>query len=86
MREAEEFAEKDPKDKGNRKVRYQKEKNAIIERYRQQDLQYLLAAAMAAMLKGGKRAELYRKRMQNGVEWNKELKTWKWKDEDEPGK
>jgi hypothetical protein len=80
MLAAEEFAEKDPKDKGNRKVRYQKEKNAIIERYRQQDIQYLLAAAMAAMLKGGKRAELYRKRMQNGVEWDKELKTWKWKD------
>jgi hypothetical protein len=35
---------------------------------------------MAAMLKGGKRAELYRKRMQNGVEWDKELKAWKWKD------
>src|ERR1022692_3359566 len=37
MREAEEFAEKDPKDKGNRKVRYQKGKNAIIERYASQD-------------------------------------------------
>ena len=80
MREAEEFAEKDPEDKGNRKVRYQKGKNAIIERYASQDLQYMLAAAMAATSKGGKRAELYRKRMQNGVEWDKELKTWKWKD------
>ena len=86
MREAEEFAEIDPKDKGNRKVRYQKGKNAIIERYASQDLQYMLAAAMAATSKGGKRAELYRKRMQNGVEWDKELKTWKWKGENEVGK
>ena len=48
MREAEEFAEKDPEDKGNRKVRYQKGKNAIIERYASQDLQYMLAAASHA--------------------------------------
>jgi hypothetical protein len=80
LRAAEEFAEKDPKDKGNRKVRYRKEKNVIIERLAQQDMQYMLAAAMAAMAKGGKRAELYRKRMQNGMRWDKELKTWNWKD------
>ena len=30
--------------------------------------------------------KLYRQRMQNGVEWNKKLKTWKWKDENEAGK
>jgi hypothetical protein len=80
LQEIEEFAEKDPKDKGNREVRYKNKKNATFEHYAQQDLQYKLAAAMAATLKGGKRAELYRKRLQNGLKWNEELKTWSWKD------
>ena len=61
MREAEEFAEKDPKDKGNRKVRYQKGKNVIIERYASQDLQYMLAAAMAATSKGGTRMTKFKR-------------------------
>ena len=80
LRQADEFAEKDPKDKGNRKVRYKNKQNAILGHYAQQDLQYMLTAAMAAMLKGGKSGEIYRKRLQKCVTWNKELKTWSWKD------
>ena len=42
----------------------------------------LLAEAMAAMA-SGKKAELYRKRLEQGMEWDKKNKAWKWKDEDE---
>ena len=77
---AEEFAEKDPKDKGNRKVKYRNSQDTFKGHYSQQDLQYKLAAAMAATHKGGKEAELYRKRLQNGLKWNPTSKTWKWKE------
>ena len=80
MLAADEFAERDPKDKGNRKVKYLNTKSAIMEHYAGQDLQYKLAAAMAATLKGGKGANLYRKRLQNGLKWDSKLKTWSWKD------
>jgi hypothetical protein len=80
LREVLEFTEIDPNDKGNRKVRYRKTKDPVMERYGQQDLQYKVAAAMAALVKGGEGAERYRKRLQNGLKWNEELKTWSWKD------
>lgn len=76
------FAETDPKDKGNRKVRYEE---ALSTESRQQDMFLLLAEAMTAMA-SGKKAELYRKRLEQGMEWDKKNKAWKWKDEDEPGK
>jgi len=80
--EALNFAETDPKDKGNRKVRYEE---PLSTENRQQDMFLLLAEAMAAMA-SGKKAELYRKRLEQGMEWDKKNKAWKWKDEDEPGK
>jgi hypothetical protein len=76
------FADTDPKDKGNRKVRYEE---PLSTENRQQDMFLLLAEAMAAMA-SGKKAEIYRKRLEQGMEWDKKEKRWKWKDEDEPGK
>jgi hypothetical protein len=75
-REALDFAETDPKDKGNRKVRYEE---ALDTENRQQDMFLLLAEAMAAMA-SGKKAEFYRRRLQKGMEWDKKAKTWKWKE------
>jgi hypothetical protein len=80
--EALDFADTDPKDKGNRKVRYEE---PLSTENRQQDMFLLLAEAMAAMA-SGKKAEIYRKRLEHGMEWDKKAKAWKWKDEDEPGK
>ncbi len=39
----------------------------------------LLAEALAAMA-SGKKSELYRRRLVQGMEWDKKNKTWKWKD------
>ena len=75
-KEALEFAETDPKDRGNRKVRYEE---ALDTENRQQDMFLLLAEAMAAMA-SGKKAEFYRKRLEKGMEWDKKKKTWKWKE------
>src|ERR1022692_4308457 len=74
--EAEEFVDTDPKDKGSRKVRYEE---ALNTENRQQDMFLLLAEAMAAMA-SGKKAEIYRKRLEKGMEWDKKEKTWKWKE------
>jgi hypothetical protein len=46
----------------------------------------LLAEAMAAMASDKTKAEFYQKRLERGMEWDKNEKRWKWKDEDEPGK
>jgi hypothetical protein len=81
--EAKEFVDTDPKDKDNRKVRYE---TALNTENRQQDMFLLLAEAMAAMASGKKKAEKYRRRLEQGMEWDKKAKAWKWKDEDEPGK
>jgi hypothetical protein len=78
------FADTDPKDKRDRKVRY--EKDEFDRENRQQDMFLLLAEAMAAMASDKKKAEFYRKRLERGMEWDKKEKRWKWKDEDEPGK
>ena len=66
----------DPKDKGNRKLRYEE---ALDAENRQQDMFYLLAEAMAAMA-SGKKAEFYRQRLRKGMEWDKQEKQWKWKE------
>jgi hypothetical protein len=71
------FADTDPKDKGNRKVRYEE---PLSTENRQQDMFLLLAEAMAAMA-SGKKAEFYRKRLERGMEWDKQEKRWKWKEE-----
>ena len=81
--EALDFADTDPKDKGNRKVRYEE---PLSTENRQQDMFLLLAEAMAAMASDKKKAEFYQKRLERGMEWDKIEKRWKWKDEDEPGK
>ena len=75
-----EFTERDPKDKGNRKVKYQKERSTIYEDYKQQDMLYLLTELKAAMASPEKAAAL-RRRLRKGVEWDKENKTWKLKEE-----
>jgi len=79
-KEAGEFTERDPKDKGNRKVRYRKERSTIYEDYKQQDMLYLLTELKAAMASPEKAAAL-RRRLRKGVEWDKENKTWKLKEE-----
>jgi hypothetical protein len=75
-KEAVDFMDTDPKDKRSRKVRYEE---ALDPENRQQDMFYLLAEAMAAMA-SGKKAELYRKRLEDGMKWDKVEKTWKWKE------
>jgi hypothetical protein len=82
--EALDFADTDPKDKRDRKVRY--EKDEFDRENRQQDMFLLLAEAMAAMASDKKKAEFYRKRLEQGMKWDKNEKRWKWKDEDEPAK
>jgi hypothetical protein len=77
------FADTDPKDKGNRKVRYEE---PLSTENRQQDMFLLLAEAMAAMASNKTKAEFYQKRLERGMEWDKNEKRWKWKGEDEPGK
>ena len=69
---------------GNRKVRY--EDDEFDRENRQQDMFLLLAEAMAAMASDKTKAEFYRKRLERGMEWDKNEKRWKWKDEDEPAK
>jgi hypothetical protein len=79
-REATEFAERDPKDKGSRKVRYQKERSTIYDDYKQQDFLYLMTELKAAMTSPEKATAL-RRRLRKGMEWDKENKTWKLKEE-----
>jgi hypothetical protein len=83
VEEALAFANTDPKDKGNRKVRYEE---PLSTENRQQDMFLLLAEAMAAMASDKKKSEFYQKRLERGMEWDKNEKRWKWKDEDEPAK
>lgn len=75
-KEALDFVDTDPRDKGKHGVSYEPLPDA---ENRQQDMFYLLAEAMAAMA-SGKKAELYRKRLQKGMEWNAQEKCWKWKE------
>jgi hypothetical protein len=75
-KEAIDFVDTDPKDKGKRSVKYEPLANA---ENRQQDMFYLVAEAMAAMA-SGKKAELYRQRLQKGMEWDAQEKAWKWKE------
>jgi hypothetical protein len=75
--EALDFADTDPKDKGNRKVRYEEPSST---ENRQQDMFLLLAEAMAAMASDKKKAEFYQKRLERGMEWDKKNKKWKWKE------
>jgi hypothetical protein len=77
-KEADEFVNRDPKDKGNRKVKYQDygtNKEAM-----QQDWLYMAKELQAAMTSPEKAAAL-RKRLRKGMEWDKENKTWKLKEE-----
>src|SRR5437879_13052333 len=73
--EAEEFVDTDPKNKGNRKVRYEE---PLSREDRQQDMYYLLAEALAELL-SGKKAEMFRRRLEKGWTWAKEGKTGKGK-------
>ena len=58
----------------------QKEQSTIYEDYKQQDMLYLLTELKAAMASPEKAAAL-RRRLRKGVEWDKENKTWKLKEE-----
>ena len=78
-KEATEFAERDPKDKGNRKVRYEKTRSPVMDDYKQQDMVYLLIELKAAMTSPEKAAAL-RKRLRKGLEWDKQNKAWKLKE------
>jgi hypothetical protein len=78
VEEALAFADTDPKDKGNRKVRYEE---PLSTENRQQDMFLLLAEAMAAMASDKKKAEFYQKRLERGMEWDKKAKKWKWKED-----
>jgi hypothetical protein len=82
--EALDFANTDPKDKRDWKVRY--EMDEFDRENRQQDMFLLLGEAMAAMASNKKKAQFYRKRLEQGMKWDKKEKRWKWKDEDEPAK
>jgi len=77
-KEADEFANIDPKDKGNRKVKYRDD--GLDRDIRLQDWYYLMAEVNAA-ISSGEKAEKFRKRLKKGREWDKEKKNWKWKDE-----
>jgi hypothetical protein len=74
---ADDFANTDPKDKGNRKVKYRDHKDFNKED-KQQDWNYLMAELQAARLSGDK-AEAFRKRLRMGMEWDKKRKSWKLK-------
>jgi hypothetical protein len=76
-REAIDFVDTDPKDKGKRHVKYEEPLN---REDRQQDMYYLVAEALAGLL-SGKKAELHRKRLEKGLEWDKKNKAWKWKEQ-----
>jgi hypothetical protein len=74
---AEEFVNRDPKDKGNRKVNYRDyggDKENI-----QQDWLYMQKELQAAMTSPEKAAAL-RRRLRKGMEWDKAAKTWKLKE------
>jgi hypothetical protein len=58
-------------------VKYQKERSTIYEDYKQQDMLYLLTELKASPEK----AAALRRRLRKGVEWDKENKTWKLKEE-----
>ncbi|HUL51100.1 MAG TPA: hypothetical protein VLU94_00815 [Candidatus Nitrosotalea sp.] len=74
--EANEFVDTDPKDRGNRKVKYQEPLN---REDRQSDVHYMVAEALASLLPG-KLGQQYRKRLENGLVWDKKNKKWKWKE------
>jgi hypothetical protein len=78
IEEALDFVDTDPKDKGNRKIRYEEVPDT---ENRQQDMFLLLAEAMAAMASDKKKAEFYQKRLERGMEWDKKAKKWKWKED-----
>jgi hypothetical protein len=78
IEEALTFADTDPKDNGNRKIRYEEVPDTENQ---QQDMFLLLAEAMAAMASDKKKAEFYQKRLERGMEWDKKAKKWKWKED-----
>jgi hypothetical protein len=76
--EAYEFVNKDPKDQGNRKVKYRDfggNKEDV-----QQDWIYMQKELQTAMASPEKAAAL-RRRLRKGMEWDKANKTWKLKEE-----
>jgi hypothetical protein len=77
-KEAEEFVNQDPKDKGRRKVKY-RDYGGNKENL-QQDWIYMAKELQAAMTSPEKAAAL-RRRLRKGMEWDKENKTWKLKEE-----
>ena len=77
-KEADEFVNQDPKDKGSRKVKY-RDYGGDKENL-QQDWIYMQKELKAAMTSPEKAAAL-RRRLRKGMEWDKANKTWKLKEE-----
>jgi hypothetical protein len=77
-KEADEFVNKDPKDKGNRRVKYRD--YGFDKENRQQDWLYMEKEIQAARSSPEKAAAL-RRRLRKGMEWDKENKTWRLKEE-----
>ena len=77
-KEADEFVNQDPKDKGSRKVKY-RDYGGNKENL-QQDWIYMAKELQAAMTSPEKAVAL-RKRLRKGMEWDKANKTWKLKEE-----
>ncbi len=77
-KEADEFVNKDPKDKGNRKVKYRD--YGFDKENRQQDWIYMEKEIQAARSSPEKAAAL-RRRLRKGMEWDKENRTWRLKEE-----
>ena len=69
---------KDPKDKGNRRVKYRD--YGFDKENRQQDWLYMEKEIQAARSSPEKAAAL-RRRLRKGMEWDKENKTWRLKEE-----
>ncbi|HUA64371.1 MAG TPA: hypothetical protein VME24_00885 [Alphaproteobacteria bacterium] len=77
-KEADEFANKDPKDKSNRRVKYRD--YGGNKELKQQDWLYMQEEIHVAMTSPEKAAAL-RRRLRKGMEWDKENKTWRLKEE-----
>ncbi len=77
-KEANEFVNQDPKDKGSRKVKYRD--HGGNKENLQQDWIYMAKELQAAMTSPEKAAAL-RRRLRKGMEWDRGNKTWNLKEE-----
>ena len=81
-KEADEFANTDPKDKGNRKVKYRDHKD-VTKEDKQQDWLYLMARTASGDGVRRRKPKRFGSGCEMGMEWDKKRKTWKLKGEKE---